>query len=73
MEGVGKYRFSRSTGEPTMTLMWNTKKPLWLTGKTTIMYSSLCLLKGLFGMLEIGIYGRVLVKKSRKKQRYLQI
>ena len=29
------------------------------------MDSSLCLLKGLFGMIDIGIYGSLLVKKFR--------
>ena len=40
-------------------------KPLWVTGKTYIMDSRLCVLKGLVGMLDIGIYGRLLVKKFR--------
>ena len=48
-----------------MTLMCNTKKPLWVTGKTYIMDIILCVLKGLVGMLDIGIYGSLLVKKSR--------
>ena len=45
--------------------MWNMKKPLWVTGKTYIMDSSLCVLKGLVGMLDIGIYGSLLVKRFR--------
>ena len=45
--------------------MWNMKKPLWATGKTYIMESSLCVLKGLVGMIYIGIYGSLLVKKFR--------
>ena len=45
--------------------MWNMTKPLWVTGKTYIMDSSLCVLKGLFGMLDIGIYGSLLVNKFR--------
>ena len=51
-----------------MELMWNMEKPLWVTGKTSIMDSSLCVLKGLVGMLEIGIFGRVLVKKFRNRK-----
>ena len=38
------------------------KTTLWVTGNTTIMYSSVCVLKGLVGIIGIGIYGRVLVK-----------
>ena len=45
--------------------MWNMTKPLWVTGKTHIMYSSLCVLKGLVGMLDIGICGSLLAKKFR--------
>ena len=48
-----------------MELMCNMKKPLWVTVKTSIMESSLCVLKGLVGMLDIGIYGSLLVKKFR--------
>ena len=40
-------------------------KPLWVTGNTYIMDSSLCVLKGLVGMLDISIYGSLLVKKFR--------
>ena len=40
-------------------------KSLWVTGMTYIMDSSLCVLKGLVGMLYIGIYGSLLVKKFR--------
>ena len=43
--------------------MWNMKKPSWVTGNTYIMDSSLCVLKELVGMLDIGIYGRLLAKK----------
>ena len=45
--------------------MCNMKKSLWVTGKTYIMYIILCVLKGLVGMLDIGIYGRLLVNKFR--------
>ena len=45
-----------------MALMWNLKKLLLVTGKTTVVDSSSCVLKGFFGVLEIGIYVRVLVK-----------
>ena len=40
-------------------------KQLWVTGKTYIMDSSLGVLKGLVGMIYIGIYGSLLVKKFR--------
>ena len=43
-----------------MELMCNMTKPLWVTGKTYIMDSSLCVLKGLVGMLDIGIHGSLL-------------
>ena len=45
--------------------MWNMTKPLWVTGNTYVMNSSLCGLKGLVGMLDIGIYGSLLAKKFR--------
>ena len=45
--------------------MWNMKKPLWVTGNTYIMESSLCVLKELVGMLDIGIYGSLLVNNFR--------
>ena len=48
-----------------MELVCNMTKPLWVTGKKYIMDSSLCLLKGFVGMLDIGMYGRLLVKKFR--------
>ena len=40
-------------------------KPLWATGKTYIMDGSLSVLKGLVGMLDIGIYGNLFLKKFR--------
>ena len=40
-------------------------KSLWVTGKTYIVDSRLCVLKVLVGMLDIGIYGILLVKKFR--------
>ena len=45
--------------------MWNMTKPLWVTGNTYIMDSSLCGLKGLVGMIDIVIYGSLLAKKFR--------
>ena len=48
-----------------MELMCNMTKQLWVTGKTYIMEISLCVLKGLFGMIDIDIYGSLLVKKFR--------
>ena len=45
--------------------MCNMTKPLWVTGKIYILDSSLCVLKGLVGMLDIGIYGSLLAKKFR--------
>ena len=48
-----------------MELMCNMKKPLWVTGNTYIMDISLCVLKGLVGMLDMVIYGSLLVKKFR--------
>ena len=38
---------------------------LWVTGKIYIMDSGLCVLKGLVGMLDIGLYGSLLVKNFR--------
>ena len=48
-----------------MELMFNMTKTLWVTGKTYIMDSILCVFKGLFGMIDIGIYDSLLVKKFR--------
>ena len=52
-------------GKLAMELMYNMIKPLCVTFKTYIMDISLCVLKGSFGMIDIGIYGRLLVKKFR--------
>ena len=52
-----------------MILIWNTKKSLWVTGNTTIMDSSVCLLKGLVGIIGKSIYGSVLVKKFRNRKK----
>ena len=41
------------------------KNNLWVTGKTYIMDNGLCVLKGLVGMLDIDIYGSLLVKNFR--------
>ena len=48
-----------------MALMWNTKKLVLVTGKTRVMDSSLSLLKGLIGILDKGICGRVLLNNFR--------
>ena len=65
MKELGSPYFQGGLGAPSMTLMCNMPKQLWVTGKTYIMESSLCVLKGLVGMLDIGIYGSLLVKKFR--------
>ena len=56
-----------------MELMWNMTKPLWVTGKTEIMDSILCVFKGLVGMIEICLYGSILLKdfENRKKGIYI--
>ena len=57
-----------------MEFMCNMIKPLWVIGKTYIIDSSLCVLKGLVDMLDIGIYGSLLVKKlSKFESWYLRI
>ena len=48
-----------------MILIWNMKKSLWVIGNTKTMDSSLCVLKELVGILGVGIYGSLLVKKFR--------
>ena len=67
---LGSPYFQGGLGTPAMALMCNMKKPLWVTGKTYIMDidSSLCVMKGLVGMLDIGIYGSLLVKKLRSRK-----
>ena len=62
---LGSQDFQGVLGTPAMKLMCNMKKPLWVTVNTYIVHSSLCVLKGLFGMIYIGIYGSLLVKKFR--------
>ena len=62
---LGSQYFQGGLGTPDMELMCNMTKPLWVTGKTYIMYSSLCVLKRLVGMLDIGIYDILLMKKFR--------
>ena len=57
--------FQGVLGTPAMKLMCNMTKPFWVIGKTYIMESSLCALKGLIGMLDTVIYGSLLVKKFR--------
>ena len=41
-------------------------KTLWVTSNTYIMDSGLCVFNGLVGMLDIGIYGSLLVNKFIK-------
>ena len=65
---LGSTYFQSGLGTPAMEFMWNMTKPLWVPGKTSIMDSSLCLLKGLVGMLDMVIYGSVLVKKFRNRK-----
>ena len=62
---LGSTDFKIGLGTPAMEFMWNMTKPLQVPGKTSIMDSILCLLKGLVGILDIGIYGSVLAKKFR--------
>ena len=62
---LGSQDFQGGLGTPAMKLMCNMTKLLWGTGKTYIMYSSLFVLKGLVGMLDIGIHGILLAKKFR--------
>ena len=57
--------FQGGPGTPATELMCNMKKTLWVTGKTYNMDSSFCALKGLVGMLDIDLYGRLLAKKFR--------
>ena len=63
---LGSQYFQGGLGTPAMELMCNMTKPLWVTGKTYIMDSRLCVFKGLVGMLDIGIYGKLFVKKFKK-------
>ena len=65
---LGSTDFKRGLGKPAMEFIWNMEKPLWVRGKTSIMDSSLCLLKGFVGMLDIGIYGSILAKKFRNRK-----
>ena len=65
MKDLGSQVFQGELGVLAMELMCNTTKQLWVTGKTYIMEISLCVLKGLFGMIDIGIYGSLFVKNIR--------
>ena len=69
MEGcpkdLGSPYFQIVMGTPAMSFMCNMKKTLWVTGKTPTMDSSLCMLKVLVVMIEIGFYISMLVKKFR--------
>ena len=62
---LGSQDFQGGLGVLAMELMCNMIKPLWVTVKKYIMEISLCVLKGLFGMIDIGINGSLLVKKFR--------
>ena len=48
-----------------MALMWRLTKPLWVTGKTLIKDSGFCVLKGLVGMYDRGVYVITVTKKHR--------
>ena len=62
---LGSQYFQGELGKLAMEFMYNMTKQLWVTGKTYIMDSSLCVIKGLVGMIYRGIYGSLLVKKFR--------
>ena len=65
LKELGSPYFPRRMGKMAMELMCNMTKPLWLTGKRAIIEINLHVLKGLVGMLDLGIYGSVLVKTFR--------
>ena len=65
MKELGGRYFQGGLGVLAMELICNTTKLLWVTGKTYIVHNSLCVLRGLFGMIYIGVYGSLLVKKFR--------
>ena len=65
MKELGSPYFKGGLGTPAIELICNMPKPFLVTGNTYIMDSSLCVLKGLVGMLDIGIYGSLLAKKFR--------
>ena len=52
-----------------MILIWNTEKSMWVTENTTIMDSSVCVLKGLVAIIGKSIYGSVSVKKFRNRKK----
>ena len=62
---LGSQYFQGGLGVLDMELMCNMTKTLWVTVKTYMMEISLCVLKGFFGMIYIGIYGSLFVKKFR--------
>ena len=62
---LGSQYFQGRTGTLNMEFMCNMTKPLWVTVKTYIVHSSFCVLKGFVGMIDIGIYGRLLVMDFR--------
>ena len=65
MKELGSQYFQGGIGTLAMQFMCNMTKPFWVTVKTYIVHSSLCVLKGLIGMIGIGKYGSLLVKKFR--------
>ena len=50
---LGSSYFQGGMGSPAMALMCDMTKPLWVTVKTYIMDSSLFVLKGLVGIINI--------------------
>ena len=57
--------FQGGLGVLAIKFMSNMIKALCVTVKTYIMDSSLCVLEGLFGIIDIGLYGSLLVKKFK--------
>ena len=70
-KGVWKSRFQVELETLTISLMCNMIKKLWRTGKTAIMGSGLYVLKGFVGIVEVGIYGSVLVNNFRSYKTYI--
>ena len=49
----------------TMSLIWRMNKLLWGTGKMVIVFNGFCVIKGLIGMYDIGVYGSAVAKTCR--------
>ena len=62
---LGRPEFETGPGTNKLALMWRMTEPLRGTGKKLIIYSGLCVLKGLIGMYKIGVYGSIVVNKRR--------